>query len=192
MRAMLSFCEASPSGFIFSFLNSSFSLSMPPATFLWSILVLSPQHISMKVNCLCIYMQPRMDHIYTYIASAFPNHLKADHAYSLLICFVFYIWFLNQYLPYSPVSTTFYPTLRNGKKEKKKTRVTTILQVAWLSFSFFFPISDLQKGEAWIFSENLWKLLSQVCDKDHWKHGGKCSCSYLEADSFEAISGWTI
>lgn len=135
-------------------------------------------------------MLPRMDRSF----SAVPNHLKA-YAYSLQICFAFYIWFLNQYLPYSPVST-----LRNGEKEKniykKKERdmhpSLQILQVASLTFFLFFPFLICKKSEAWIFSENIWKLLFQVCDRDHWKRGGKCSCSYLEADSFEGISGFGL
>lgn len=90
-------------------------------------------------------MLPRMDRSF----SAVPNHLKA-YAYSLQICFAYYIWFLNQYLPYSPVST-----LRNGEKEKiyiykKKERDTLACRffklLAWLSF-FFSHISSAKKAK---------------------------------------------
>ena len=62
--------------------------------------------------------QPRMD---DGSFSAVPNHLKAD-AYSFLTCFVLYISFLNQYVPYTLVPTTFPPKkgLLMGKEKRER------------------------------------------------------------------------
>jgi hypothetical protein len=99
MLNLISFCEASPSGFIFSFLNSSFSLSMPPPSY-EHISFLSSHYFNESLLFVHIYAATHGSVIYIYIyiyihiASAFPNHLKADRCiifFADLLCLLYLI-----------------------------------------------------------------------------------------------------